>query len=190
MEVSSENFWRQLPKILLSIAKSRYVAIDVEMTGIMDKGSENRHDNPTNQQTYESAKNIASKFNVFELGITCVEKSSGLYFHRPHRNRHRILTDPQMAHTRPRPTASLSAPTSILKHGLMRHSSKAWKGAFLYHTTHSSFFDRKASGWKRPMKTAFRTSAAKRHTWQLNRWSADKSLGKPEIMDTTSMTKA
>ncbi|KAJ0327741.1 hypothetical protein COL5a_005714 [Colletotrichum fioriniae] len=76
MEVSSENFWRQLPKILLSIAKSRYVAIDVEMTGIMDKGSENRHDNPTNQQTYESAKNIASKFNVFELGITCVEKSS------------------------------------------------------------------------------------------------------------------
>ncbi|KAK1726989.1 ribonuclease H-like domain-containing protein [Colletotrichum acutatum] len=76
MEVSSENFWRQLPKILLSIAKSRYIAIDVEMTGIMDKGSENRHDNLTNQQTYESAKNIASKFNVFELGITCVEKLS------------------------------------------------------------------------------------------------------------------
>ncbi|KAK7446173.1 hypothetical protein Landi51_07671 [Colletotrichum acutatum] len=80
MEVSSENFWRQLPKILLSIAKSRYIAIDVEMTGIMDKGSENRHDNLTNQQTYESAKNIASKFNVFELGITCVEKlSDGTY---------------------------------------------------------------------------------------------------------------
>ncbi|KXH55849.1 hypothetical protein CNYM01_09564 [Colletotrichum nymphaeae SA-01] len=80
MEVSSENFWRQLPKILLSIAKSRYVAIDVEMTGIMDKGSENRYDNPTNQQTYESAKNIASKFNVFELGITCVDKlSDGTY---------------------------------------------------------------------------------------------------------------
>ncbi|KAI3540531.1 hypothetical protein CSPX01_08193 [Colletotrichum filicis] len=80
MEVSSENFWRQLPKILLSIAKCRYVAIDVEMTGIMDRGSENRHGNPTNQQTYESAKNIASKFNVFELGITCVEKlSDGTY---------------------------------------------------------------------------------------------------------------
>ncbi|KAF4783741.1 hypothetical protein HER10_EVM0013300 [Colletotrichum scovillei] len=80
MEVSSENFWRQLPKILLSIAKSRYVAIDVEMTGIMDKGSENRYDNSTNQQTYESAKNIASKFNVFELGITCVDKlSDGTY---------------------------------------------------------------------------------------------------------------
>ncbi|KAK0378352.1 hypothetical protein CLIM01_04257 [Colletotrichum limetticola] len=80
MEVSSENFWRQLPRILLSIAKCRYVAIDIEMTGIMDRGSENRHDNPTNQQTYESAKNIASKFNVFELGITCVEKlSDGTY---------------------------------------------------------------------------------------------------------------
>ncbi|KAK1709270.1 ribonuclease H-like domain-containing protein [Colletotrichum lupini] len=80
MEISSENFWRQLPKILLSIAKCRYVAIDVEMTGIMDRGSENRHDNPTNQQTYESAKNVASKFNVFELGITFVEKlSDGTY---------------------------------------------------------------------------------------------------------------
>ncbi|KAK1633637.1 ribonuclease H-like domain-containing protein [Colletotrichum phormii] len=80
MEVSSENFWRQLPKILLSIAKSNFVAIDLEMTGITDKSSENRPENPTNQQIYESAKKIASKFNVFEMGITCIQHQSGDHY--------------------------------------------------------------------------------------------------------------
>ncbi|KXH59117.1 hypothetical protein CSAL01_05484 [Colletotrichum salicis] len=77
MEVSSENFWRQLPKILLSIAKSDFVAIDLEMTGITNKSSEDGLENPTNQQIYESAKKIASKFNIFEMGITCVQHESG-----------------------------------------------------------------------------------------------------------------
>ncbi|KXH34523.1 hypothetical protein CSIM01_00434 [Colletotrichum simmondsii] len=76
MEVSSGNFWRQLPKILLSIAKSDFVAIDLEMTGITDKSSADRSENLTSQQIYESAKKIASKFNVFEMGMTCIESQS------------------------------------------------------------------------------------------------------------------
>ncbi|KAK1510439.1 uncharacterized protein CCOS01_15270 [Colletotrichum costaricense] len=76
MEVSSENFWRQLPNILLSIAKSDFVAIDLEMTGITDKSSADHSENPTNQQIYESAKKIASKFNVFEMGMTCIQSQS------------------------------------------------------------------------------------------------------------------
>ncbi|UQC78621.1 uncharacterized protein CLUP02_04098 [Colletotrichum lupini] len=76
MEVSSENFWRQLPNILLSIAKSDFVAIDLEMTGITDKSSADHSGNPTNQQIYESAKKIASKFNVFEMGMTCIQSQS------------------------------------------------------------------------------------------------------------------
>lgn len=77
MEVNTDNFWRQLPRILLSIAKSQFVAIDLEMTGITDKNSEERLGNPTKQQIYESAKNIASTFNVFELGITCIISKPG-----------------------------------------------------------------------------------------------------------------
>ncbi|TQN73348.1 Poly(A)-specific ribonuclease PARN [Colletotrichum shisoi] len=80
MEVTTENFWRQLPRILLSIANSQFVAIDLEMTGIADKNSEERLGNPTKQQIYEIARKIASTFNVFELGITCIiSKPDGAY---------------------------------------------------------------------------------------------------------------
>ncbi|KAK2064140.1 hypothetical protein LY76DRAFT_622738 [Colletotrichum caudatum] len=58
--------------VLLSIANSQFVAIDLEMMGITDKVSVERHENPGRQQVYEAAKKIASTFNVFDLGITCI----------------------------------------------------------------------------------------------------------------------
>ncbi|KAJ5013405.1 hypothetical protein K4K57_002801 [Colletotrichum sp. SAR 10_99] len=72
MEITMENFWRQLPRILISIAESNFVAIDVEMTGIADKMSENfwKKTNQTRQGIYETGKRIASTYNVFELGLT------------------------------------------------------------------------------------------------------------------------
>ncbi|KAI8310550.1 Poly(A)-specific ribonuclease PARN [Colletotrichum sp. SAR11_59] len=75
MEITMENFWRQLPRILISIAESNFVAIDVEMTGIADKMSENfwKKTNQTRQGVYETGKRIASTYNVFELGLTCVK---------------------------------------------------------------------------------------------------------------------
>lgn len=68
-----ENFWRQLPRILLSIANSQFVAIDFEMTGISDKSSKEKRGRPTKHQIYETGKRIASTFNVFDLGITCIK---------------------------------------------------------------------------------------------------------------------
>ncbi|OHE91221.1 hypothetical protein CORC01_13498 [Colletotrichum orchidophilum] len=44
------------------------------MTGITDKSSEERHENASKEQLYESAKKIASKFSVFDLGITCIQR--------------------------------------------------------------------------------------------------------------------
>ncbi|KAJ0346124.1 hypothetical protein KNSL1_007809, partial [Colletotrichum chrysophilum] len=79
MEITMENFWRQLPRILISIAESNFVAIDVEMTGIADKMSENfwKKTNQTRQGIYETGKRIASTYNVFELGLTCVKPDGG-----------------------------------------------------------------------------------------------------------------
>ncbi|KAK2003679.1 hypothetical protein LX36DRAFT_706938 [Colletotrichum falcatum] len=71
MEITMENFWRQLPRVLLSIATSQFVAIDLEMTGIADKDLEG-NETPNRLQIYERAKKIASTFNVFDLGITCI----------------------------------------------------------------------------------------------------------------------
>ncbi|KAK2045642.1 hypothetical protein LZ31DRAFT_630495 [Colletotrichum somersetense] len=66
------NFWQKLPRVLLSITNSQFVAIILEMTGITDKVSVERCENPNRQQVYEAAKKIASTFNVFDLGITCI----------------------------------------------------------------------------------------------------------------------
>ncbi|KAK2031804.1 ribonuclease CAF1 [Colletotrichum zoysiae] len=72
MEVTTENFWQKLPRVLLSIANSQFVAIDLEMTGIADKASVEKCEYPDRQQVYKDAKMIASTFNVFDLGITCI----------------------------------------------------------------------------------------------------------------------
>ncbi|KAK1981637.1 ribonuclease H-like domain-containing protein [Colletotrichum cereale] len=72
MDVNMENFGRQLPQLLMSIATSQFVTIDLEMTGITDRNLEERHGDHGRQQTYEAAKAIASNFNVFDLGITCI----------------------------------------------------------------------------------------------------------------------
>ncbi|TDZ64985.1 Poly(A)-specific ribonuclease PARN [Colletotrichum trifolii] len=74
MEVSMNNFWRMLPKILISIAEADFVAFDVEMTGISDKLSEAAYsqNNQTRQHIYEHGKRIASTFNLFQFGFTCL----------------------------------------------------------------------------------------------------------------------
>ncbi|TEA22202.1 Poly(A)-specific ribonuclease PARN [Colletotrichum sidae] len=74
MEVSMNNFWRMLPKILISIAEADFVAFDVEMTGISDKLSEAAYsrNNQTRQHIYEHSKRIASTFNLFQFGFTCL----------------------------------------------------------------------------------------------------------------------
>ncbi|KAF9872617.1 hypothetical protein CkaCkLH20_09796 [Colletotrichum karsti] len=78
MEVNMENFWQQLPRILISIAESNFVAIDVEMTGITDNLADvaRKQNNHTRQGLYEAGKRIASTYNLFQLGLTCV-KSDG-----------------------------------------------------------------------------------------------------------------
>ncbi|KAK1580476.1 uncharacterized protein LY79DRAFT_692112 [Colletotrichum navitas] len=51
MNVTMKNSWRQLLRVLLSIATSQFVPINLKMTGITDK-------------VYEAAKKIASTFNT------------------------------------------------------------------------------------------------------------------------------
>ncbi|EFQ27070.1 uncharacterized protein GLRG_02241 [Colletotrichum graminicola M1.001] len=64
MNVTIKNSWQQLSRVILSIATSQLVPIDLKMTGITDKGSEERHKNPSRQQFYEAAKKTASTFNT------------------------------------------------------------------------------------------------------------------------------
>ncbi|KAF6820984.1 caf1 family ribonuclease [Colletotrichum sojae] len=80
MEITMKNFWHQLPRILISIAESKFVALDVEMTGISNSVSDpenNKNGQPSREDMYRNGKRIASTFNVFELGLTCVKADGG-----------------------------------------------------------------------------------------------------------------
>jgi poly(A)-specific ribonuclease len=79
MEVTDVNFHFLLPTILKSIAEAAFVAIDIEMSGIstrLSAGTDRQHDHgkPTLQKQYEDSKLAAEKYQILQLGITCVEE--------------------------------------------------------------------------------------------------------------------
>lgn len=79
MEVTDLNFRSLLVPILRSITNATFVAIDVEMSGISTRrdGASDRSRSagkPSLQQQYEESKEAAEKYQILQLGITCVEE--------------------------------------------------------------------------------------------------------------------
>lgn len=69
MEVNKNNFFWALPGILEDIQKSRFVAIDVEMSGISSTlGHASQKESM--QDAYTKAKDAAENFQVLQIGFT------------------------------------------------------------------------------------------------------------------------
>ncbi|KAI0460419.1 CAF1-domain-containing protein [Xylaria acuta] len=69
MEVNSTTFWAILPELMGALVDSRWVAIDVEMTGISTGG----HFIPpgsTPQEAYQSVKQSAESYQILQIGFT------------------------------------------------------------------------------------------------------------------------
>ncbi|KAI0476745.1 CAF1-domain-containing protein [Xylaria cf. heliscus] len=69
MEMNSTTFWAMLPELVGALADSRWVAIDVEMTGISTGG----HFIPpgsTPQAAYQSVKEAAESYQILQIGFT------------------------------------------------------------------------------------------------------------------------
>lgn len=69
--VSVARFYTDLTKILPDIAKSDYVTIDFEMTGIEPCRAPKIH-KPTKDQIYQRAKEATETFSIVQFGITCI----------------------------------------------------------------------------------------------------------------------
>jgi hypothetical protein len=79
MNVDEAGFWPQLLPILRSICDATFVAIDVEMSGIPVKGygsNDRSHlvGKLSLQQLYEETREAALKYQVLQIGITCIEE--------------------------------------------------------------------------------------------------------------------
>lgn len=87
MDVPRHKFQAQLPFILEDIANAHFISIDLELSGIpgpqinrsrVDGASSGK---PTLQERYTDIKRAAERYQVLQLGLTCVleDKQNGQY---------------------------------------------------------------------------------------------------------------
>ncbi|KAL8990477.1 MAG: hypothetical protein Q9177_000871 [Variospora cf. flavescens] len=93
MDITRHTFPNQLPYLIAAIADAHFVGIDLELSGIPGKQTNrpNPRGNytdglPSLQQRYEETKEAAERYQVLQLGITCVgeNRDRGVYVVRPY----------------------------------------------------------------------------------------------------------
>lgn len=84
MDVSRQDFSAKLSFVLGDILVSHFVTIDLELSGIPGQQTNQPRKNvqgltglPTLQERYTDIKSAAEKYQVLQLGITCVLKDPG-----------------------------------------------------------------------------------------------------------------
>lgn len=80
MDINNDSYFKQLLPLLHHIANANFVAFDLEMSGISVRSrfgpNPQGHDNgkPTLQQLYDETRTAAERYQVLQVGITCVEE--------------------------------------------------------------------------------------------------------------------
>lgn len=79
MDVPRHEFQAQLPYILEDIANAHFISIDLELSGIpgsqINKSRANgsgSNGKPTLQERYNDTKSAVERYQVLQLGVTCV----------------------------------------------------------------------------------------------------------------------
>lgn len=88
MEVDKHSFYPLLPDILTDISEAHFVAIDLELSGVPSKqpGGGNGSGKPTLQQRYLETKEAAERYQILQIGLTCVKQDleNGKYIFKPY----------------------------------------------------------------------------------------------------------
>ena len=81
MDVKGNDFRRHLPSILADISRAYFVSLDLELSGIPNRQKHHARapgDFGTGKQTlqerYQDIKRAAERYQILQLGITCVEE--------------------------------------------------------------------------------------------------------------------
>jgi len=81
MEVNGLAFQSQLPSILGAISRSKFVAFDLELSGIPGRQTgqarapgRGEDGKQTLQERYQETKKAAERYQIIQLGLTCVEE--------------------------------------------------------------------------------------------------------------------
>lgn len=77
MEVDKRSFYPLLLDILTDISESHFVAFDLELSGVPSKGTNSAYKGtgrPALQQRYLETKEAAEKYQILQIGLTCVQQ--------------------------------------------------------------------------------------------------------------------
>jgi len=83
MDIDNISFDPYLLSIIETISSSRFVALDLELSGIPSKPPAGRVKHSL-QKRYEEIKAAAEKYQILQFGITCVQEYDGVYVLRPY----------------------------------------------------------------------------------------------------------
>ena len=87
MDVDKVSFYPLLLDIISDISEAHFVAIDLELSGVPSKGSWGKESGkPTIQQRYLEIKEAAERYQILQIGITCVDQNvhDGKYTLKPY----------------------------------------------------------------------------------------------------------
>lgn len=74
MEVDKPSFYPLLLDILTDISEAHFVAIDLELSGVPSKQVRSEPGRQTLQQRYVETKEAAERYQILQVGITCVQQ--------------------------------------------------------------------------------------------------------------------
>jgi poly(A)-specific ribonuclease len=87
MDINKYNFYPQIIDILTAISRAHFVAVDLELSGVPSKDSlSTKVGKQTLQQRYLETKEAAERYQILQIGLTCVEQDveSNKYILRPY----------------------------------------------------------------------------------------------------------
>jgi len=86
MEVDKLSFYPLLLDVLTDISEAHFVAIDLELSGVPTKQMRKEAGKPTLQQRYLETKEAAERYQILQIGITCVQQDAvnGKYILKPY----------------------------------------------------------------------------------------------------------
>lgn len=81
MDVTAGNFTALLPWILYQISCSKFVAIDLEFSGIAIAPSSQAQKDQSLQERYTEVKAAAERYQILQIGLTICQEdnATGLY---------------------------------------------------------------------------------------------------------------
>ncbi|KAI7505337.1 CAF1-domain-containing protein [Hortaea werneckii] len=86
MNVDKVSLYPFILDILTDISESRFVAIDLELSGVPTKQIRHQAGKPSLQERYAETKEAAERYQILQIGVTCVQQDAenGKYVLRPY----------------------------------------------------------------------------------------------------------